>query len=136
MGIFDGILIASDWDGTLFCDETVPERTRKAVNYFMSEGGRFAITSGRAPYYLIEQSHFIKPNTYCICFGGSLICDIESGDVLRRGSVGEGVFEVVDRILASKIEIVRINVFRDELIKHYTPRGIFRFRQKRGYGIP
>ncbi len=121
MGIFDGILIASDWDGTLSYDGEVPERTREAVNYFMSEGGRFSVTSGRPPLYLAERADMIRPNTYCICYGGSLVCDVESGEVLRRGELGDGAYGLVDRILRSDVDIVRINVFYDEGIKHYTP---------------
>ena len=130
MGVFNGVLIASDWDGTLFCNDTVPERTREAINYFISEGGLFSITSGRAPYYLNEKKHLIKPNTYCICFGGSLICNIESGEVLRCGYLDGGVFEVIDRILASDVNIERINVFCPDGIKRYTPEEYYKFGKK------
>jgi len=127
MGIFDGVLIASDWDGTLFCGDTVPERTREAINYFMSEGGLFSITSGRNPDFLIQNKHFIKPNTYCICFGGSLVCDIESGEVLRQGYVDDGIFAVIDRILASDVKIEKINVFCPDVIKRYAPEEYRKF---------
>lgn len=130
MGIFDGVLIASDWDGTLFCNDTVPEKTRMAIEHFMSEGGHFSVTSGRAPFYLKEKKHLIKPNTYCICFGGSLICNVESGEVLRRGYLDEGVFEVIDKILSSDINIERINVFCPDGIKHYTPEEYYKFGKK------
>jgi HAD superfamily hydrolase (TIGR01484 family) len=127
MGIFDGILIASDWDGTLFDGDTVPEGTREAINYFISEGGRFSITSGRGPEFLNEQKHFVKPNTYCICFGGSLICDIESGEVIRRGALGEDAFELIDRMLTSGIDIQKINVSYYDGLKHYTPEEYYKF---------
>lgn len=127
MGIFDGILIASDWDGTLFCDDTVPERTRNAINYFMSSGGHFAITSGRAPDYLIGKSGLIKPNTYCICYGGSLIYDIESGETLRMGGLDDDVFEITDEILNSDVNIKRVNVFCHDALKQYTPDEYYKF---------
>ena len=127
MGIFDGILITSDWDGTLFCNKTVPEKTREAIKYFMSEGGRFSITSGRAADYILEHKHLVNPNTYCICYGGSYVCDIESGEVIREGSLDSGAFEVIDRMLSSDVEIVRINVFTPDGIKHYTPKEYYEF---------
>lgn len=127
MGIFDGILICSDWDGTLFCDGEVPERTREAISYFMAEGGKFAITSGRDADFLYRMRHFINPNTYCICYGGSLVCDIESGEELLRGSLGAGAFEALDKILDSEIEITRINVFCEGEIKHYTKEEYYEF---------
>ena len=127
MGIFDGVLIASDWDGTLFCDDTIPERAREAINYFMDNGGRFALTSGRDATFLSEKKHLIKPNTYCICYGGALVCDIESGEVLRRGYLDRGAVEAIDRILSSGVDIARINVFCDGGIRHYTPNEYYEF---------
>ena len=131
MGIFDGILICSDWDGTLFCDKTVPQKTRDAVNYFMSEGGHFAITSGRGPDYLYEQRHLVMPNTYCICYGGSLICNIESGDVIREGYLGDNALALVDRMLLSDIDIVKLNAHTTEGIISYTPTEYFEFARNK-----
>ena len=58
MGKFDGVLLASDFDNTLVWTEDalrqgtampqVPERNREALRYFMANGGRFAISTGRA----------------------------------------------------------------------------------------
>ena len=58
MGKFDGVLLASDFDNTLVYTEDalqngeavppLPERNRQALEYFMAEGGFFAIATGRA----------------------------------------------------------------------------------------
>ena len=58
MGKFTGILLASDFDNTLVYTEEalrtgrpvppMPERNREALEYFMAEGGRFSIATGRA----------------------------------------------------------------------------------------
>ncbi|MBQ2875992.1 MAG: HAD family phosphatase [Clostridia bacterium] len=127
MGKFDGILICSDWDGTLYSGSEVPERAREAIGYFMSEGGKFAITSGRDSAYIKANEHYIKPNTYCICYGGSLIVDVDSGEVLRKGGLGEDVTDTVDKMLASDVEITRINAFTEDGIKHYTPAEYHEF---------
>ena len=40
MGKFDGILICTDLDGTLYRnDKTVSDENREAIKYFKSEGG-------------------------------------------------------------------------------------------------
>ena len=121
MGIFDGILIASDWDGTLCFDHHVPEKTSAAVNYFMSEGGRFSVTSGRGPEYLRSHKHMIHPNTYCICYGGCLITDLESGEVIRRGKVDNAALEVVNKILLSGVDIKSVNVAYTDEMEKYSP---------------
>ena len=46
MGIFDGILICTDLDGTLYCDDkTISRENREAIDYFKREGGRFTATA-------------------------------------------------------------------------------------------
>ena len=48
MGKFSGILLASDYDGTLAAgDGTIPERVRQAIRAFIAEGGRFTVSTGR-----------------------------------------------------------------------------------------
>ena len=47
MGKFDGVLLVSDFDDTfLGSDRTVPARNYRALDYFLSEGGRFTIATG------------------------------------------------------------------------------------------
>jgi hydroxymethylpyrimidine pyrophosphatase-like HAD family hydrolase len=49
MGKFDGILLLSDLDGTLLSGTRVisPENL-EALRYFMAEGGRFSVATGRS----------------------------------------------------------------------------------------
>lgn len=49
MGKFDGVLLFSDYDDTLYnSSHRVAEEDRAAIRYFTSEGGRFSIATGRA----------------------------------------------------------------------------------------
>ncbi len=122
MGKFDGVLICSDFDGTIFDGKEVPEITRKAINRFMDEGGKFCICTGRGPEFLQKMSHFVRGNTYSICYGGSLICDIWTGEVLREDFVEPDAFDVLDELLASNAETVRINIMRQKgVIDRYSP---------------
>ena len=47
MGKFDGILLCSDWDGTLFDGTSIPENNVEAIRYFQRNGGTFTLSSGR-----------------------------------------------------------------------------------------
>ena len=110
-----------DFDGTIYNGTEVPEITKKAIERFMDEGGSFCICTGRGPEFLKEMSHFIRGNTYSICFGGALITDIWTGEVLHEGFVDPDVKNVLDDILTSDAETVRINVMRQGgIIDHYT----------------
>ena len=77
MGKFDGILLISDFDGTIYCNGNVSEENRRALKYFQSEGGLFAIASGRPPKWLKAWKEYFTPNTYCAMLNGALICDPE-----------------------------------------------------------
>lgn len=44
MGNFDGLLLASDFDDTLYdLDLRIPERNLEAIGYFTGQGGRFTV---------------------------------------------------------------------------------------------
>ena len=49
MGKFDGVLLVSDFDDTLYgSDLTVSGENVKAVRYFIEQGGCFTVATGRA----------------------------------------------------------------------------------------
>ena len=57
MGIFDGVLLASDYDGTLRGSTLeVLERDRAAIDFFQREGGRFILTTGRCYAAFYQQA--------------------------------------------------------------------------------
>ena len=57
MGKFDGLLLVSDFDDTLYdFQHRVPPRNVEAIRYWIGEGGRFTVATGRAhrtfaPYF-------------------------------------------------------------------------------------
>ena len=47
MGKFDGLLLASDFDDTLFDGGvSIPGRNLEAIRYFTGEGGYFTVATG------------------------------------------------------------------------------------------
>ena len=48
MGIFENCLLACDIDGTLISGDVLPERNIQRIKYFVSEGGAFSLSTGRA----------------------------------------------------------------------------------------
>ena len=67
MGKFDGILIATDWDGTFFSNNQLFDKNLEAIRYFQDNGGSFTLCSGRAHSFLKSYYDRVKPNTYAIC---------------------------------------------------------------------
>ena len=54
MGKFDGLLLVSDFDDTLYDDQRrIPERNLRALQYFLEEGGRFTVAG---PVYRLHRA--------------------------------------------------------------------------------
>ncbi len=76
-------LIVSDYDGTLVnADGTVSEQNIKAINEYMAAGGIFAISTGRLPGLILPQARRLGLRGLLCCCNGTVILDIESGEVL------------------------------------------------------
>ena len=74
MGKFDGILIMSDYDGTLAVHQHISDENRAAAEYFEREGGTFCISSGRDKEFVAELRHQIPLNGPCVTMNGTVIC--------------------------------------------------------------
>ena len=104
MGLFDGVLLCSDWDGSLsrghsFKGEEVCPENRTAIRRFQQNGGLFTVCSGRYPAYILSFREQVAPNTALIALNGSLIVEPESGKVLRERYLDPLLFSYLDRIL-------------------------------------
>lgn len=76
MGIFDGVLLVSDFDDTLVDrQKRVPERTQTALRRFTAEGGRFTLASGRSIAAIRLQLPGLPVNAPVIASNGTQIYD-------------------------------------------------------------
>ena len=96
MGKFDGILIATDLDGTLLADDkSISPENKNAIEYFMSEGGYFTITTGRSRQginFIIDQ---IMPNAPIVLFNGSAVYDIKKDKFIWEAFLDENANNVI-----------------------------------------
>lgn len=84
MGRFSDYLICTDYDGSLAVEAKVSRENAEAIKYFQSEGGLFAIASGRAPSFLRERYRLYAPNAPVISMNGAIINDPETCAILRE----------------------------------------------------
>lgn len=76
MGKFDGCLFVSDVDGTLLKpDQTVSEANRRAIEYFISEGGCFTAATGRMVDEVRSIYNQVMINAPFILHNGSKVYD-------------------------------------------------------------
>ena len=79
MGKFDGLLLASDFDDTLYgLDLRIPERNLEALRYFIGEGGRFSISTGRAHRTFAPFAHLVPMNAPAVLSNGAAIYDFQA----------------------------------------------------------
>lgn len=99
MGKFDGILICTDLDGTLFRkDKTVSEENREAIEYFKREGGYFTFITGRMPYYAESAYQAAKPNVPFGCVNGGGLYDGDAKKYVWWQEMPEGYLPLIECI--------------------------------------
>ena len=99
MGKFDGILICTDLDGTLYRkDKSISEENKKAIEYFKSEGGLFTFITGRMPYYSTDAYNKVRPNAPFGCINGGGVYDGEAKKYVWTAKMPDGVSELVEAV--------------------------------------
>ena len=136
MGKFNGVLLASDFDNTLVYTEEslrtgVPmpplsEKNRAALEYFMAEGGKFAIATGRALPSFIQFADMVPMNAPGVVCNGAALYDFDAGEYLVTATLNEKVRQrgqlVLDRFPGVAVEAYHV----DNVIHAVHPNAITR----------
>ena len=136
MGKFDGVLLASDFENTLLYTEDalrtggpvppLPERNREALAYFMAQGGRFAIATGRALPAFLRHAGDVPMNAPGVVCNGAAIYDFEKGEYLETAMLDEAARQrgqaALDRFPGVAVEAYHI----DNIIHVVHPNAISR----------
>ncbi len=99
MGIFDGILICTDLDGTFLHNAKASEENCRAIKYFQDNGGYFTVATGRSPGFVREFENY-KPNAPLIVSNGTQICDHITGENLKIFPMPEQTIEIINILAA------------------------------------
>lgn len=105
MAIFDGYLLISDIDGTLIDNGVLPEINREKIKYFISNGGKFSLSTGRvlkAVSAVTEKIDNISPS---ILANGAMIYDFDKSTVLFGDYVKKSGHEFAEYIIKNHPEI-------------------------------
>ena len=100
MGIFEGILLCTDLDGTLLGpDRTVSPENAAAIEHFKAEGGKFTFVTGRMPCTAEKQYHMVQPNAPFGCGNGAGLYDYENRRYIWSQTLAEGALELARDVL-------------------------------------
>lgn len=101
MGIYDGIYLYADMDGTLLDDKkTIPEVNIQALKKFTAEGGRFGMATGRSPHNLSFFPEVLPLTAPSIVDNGGVLYDVLKKEYIECTYIPkEKSIELVNRIL-------------------------------------
>jgi hypothetical protein len=120
MSKFTGVLLASDLDGTLIDDDRrLPEANRGALRYFMENGGRFAVSTGRTPLGFEVLRPHIPVNAPCIMGNGSVLYDTAAGKALDEWPLDDTFLPCAEDIAAG---------FPNLAVELHTPDAMYVWR--------
>ncbi|MHB1454651.1 MAG: HAD-IIB family hydrolase [Saccharofermentanales bacterium] len=111
---FDGVLICSDFDGTLAHWETISQQNIDAIRYFQAEGGLFTVVSGRQPSFIHQFNQMVVPNTYVCGFNGTIIQDYETHERIHSSPLGSEIYSFAADIVKMIPEIDYVDFQFDE----------------------
>lgn len=136
MGKFTGVLLASDFDNTLIYTDRalrtgmpVPplsEKNRKALEYFMSEGGLFSIATGRALAAFLPHAAQVPMNAPGVVCNGASLYDFQQGCYLENALLDEKARERGQIILDLFPEVAAEAYHIDNVIHAVHPNAITR----------
>ena len=89
---YKGILICSDFDGTLSFNNHISEENCRAIRYFQENGGLFTIVSGRYPESFKSYKDQIVPNTFVCGMNGTIIEDLQTHERIYDAFMEKDVF--------------------------------------------
>ena len=129
MNRFEGILICTDLDGTLYKkDKTISKENREAIDYFKSEGGLFTFITGRMPYYSMDAYRNAQPNVPFGCVNGGGLYDGEKMEYIWTTPMPCKVFELVKCIEERSFDVgIQVSGFeKTHFIKENSVMEYFR----------
>ena len=131
MGKFTGKLLVSDMDATLLNEEhRVSEENRKAIEYFMSEGGKFTVAYGRMVAAVRAYFNQMAINAPAVLHNGAKLYDYENERVLFERFIAEPRKECIRRF-HDEVKNAGMEIYSDERV--YVYRANFkteRFKTK------
>ena len=100
MGIFDGCLLASDVDGTLMGSGYLPPINTEKIKYFIREGGKFSISTGRSAEALGQLFKIFDKElvSYSIVLNGGMIYDFKNEETIYEATVSQKVKDFTNYI--------------------------------------
>jgi len=127
MGKFDGLLLVSDFDNTLVYTEEalqkcvdmppVSGKNRAALEYFMANGGLFAVATGRAKPAFETVVDGIPMNAPTVLFNGAAIYDFSQRKYLVTAFLPDTVRAHITQVVTAMPQVA-VELYHDDNTIH------------------
>ena len=119
MGTFDGYLLVSDIDGTLLNSKgKLSEENKKAIEYFVDNGGEFTLATGRMLPSIRRHIHKMKVTLPVIMYNGTKVYDFNNDKVIWEKFLEEDRKEII-KVVKEVSPNVGIEIYSDEVVYNY-----------------
>ena len=124
MGKFDGVLLASDFDDTLYdCYGRVPQANLEALRYFTGQGGRFSVATGRAHRTFAPYAHLAPMNAPAVLSNGSALYDFAKNHMIFQTFLRGRALQDLEQ-LAEVFPEIGFEAYFGEDIYVYQPNAV------------
>ncbi|WP_294388230.1 HAD family hydrolase [uncultured Clostridium sp.] len=135
MGIFNGYLLVSDMDGTLLNSKgKLSEENKKAIEYFVDNGGQFTLATGRMLPSIKRHIHKMKVTLPVIMYNGTKVFDFNTNKVIWEKFLEEERKEIVKVVKEVSLK-VGIEIYSDEIVYIYQSCKRTERFSKLGYDV-
>lgn len=141
MGKFDNVLLATDFDDTLYrsdltaaggrsetekrAEQVVTGRNKEALDYYLAQGGRFTVSTGRAFQTFHPYVDRVPMNAPAVLGNGAVIYDFQAGRELFHAYLPEEMLLHAECLALAMPELA-FESHIGEIIYTYRPNEITR----------
>lgn len=134
MGIFEGIVLVSDMDGTIINkDKKISDKDLEAIEYFKENGGLFTVATGRM---LPSANRYVKDlgvSLPIILYNGCKIYDCVTQSMISEYSLEEERKPIIRKLM--KVKGVGLEVYSEEDIYVFKECHLTKRFSKLGYNV-
>lgn len=127
-GLFDGVLLASDYDGTLVpASKSVTPGVKKALQFFEENGGRFTVCTGRCYLGFHSYSREII-NAPVLLANGGMAYDYQANKIALCNGIGDEGIEPLRAVARDFPELtIEMYPFEQSYAVNLSPKSEHHF---------
>lgn len=120
----DETVLYSDLDGTLFNSRTeLSPENRAAIERYAAAGGRFALSTGRAPFNSVRFTGALPINAPSVVYNGAGVYDFAAGEYIFCDHLDRAALDPLLMKLAAVFPEIDIQIYTEREITSITPEA-------------